>query len=70
MAPASPTAPTACVLKLFFRDFDPGYRGTIEAANGAATGSCAAPATFKTSIGVVNAHGVTLYRAQFGQNAP
>ncbi len=70
VAPASPTAPTACVLKLFFRDFDPGFRGSIKATNGTTTGSCAAPAIFKTSIGVVNVKGPTLYRSQSGQYAP
>jgi hypothetical protein len=70
-APASPTAPTPCVLKLFFMDFDDGFRGTIEADNGNATsGTCAAPGTFTTSIGTVNVEGPTLRGPQFGQYAP
>jgi len=70
VAPASPTAPTACVLKLFFRDFDPGFRGTIKATNGTTTGSCASPVVFLTSIGVVNVKEVTIRRSQAGQQAP
>jgi len=70
-APASPTAPTACVLKLFFMDFDDGFRGTIEADNTLATGgTCAAPKTFVTSIGTVNVKGPTLRASQSGQYAP
>ncbi|HYS08451.1 MAG TPA: hypothetical protein VEP66_06890, partial [Myxococcales bacterium] len=70
-APASPTAPTACVLRLLFRSFDLGFRGTLEAVNGNATsGTCGAPATFQTSIGVVNVKGATFHGGQVGQNAP
>jgi hypothetical protein len=69
-APASPTAPTACVLKLFFMDFDDGFRGTIEADNVLATGgTCAAPSNFGSSIGVANVRSVTLRRGQVGQYA-
>ncbi len=69
-APASPAAPTACVLKLFLRDFDDGFRGTIEVDNtSSGGGTCAAPFNFGTSIGVVNVGNVTLYRGQVGQYA-
>jgi hypothetical protein len=70
-APASPAAPTACVLRLFFRDFDDGFRGTIEAdsAYSGGAGSCAAPRTFSTQIGVVNLNDVTLRGLQRGQYA-
>ena len=70
-APASPTAPTACVLKLFFMDFEDGFRGTIEADNTLATGgTCPALKTFVTSIGTVNVKGPTLRASQSGQYAP
>lgn len=70
-APATPTTPTACVLKLFFRDFDDGFRGTVEAKNGNATsGTCATQDLFTTSIGVINVREVTLRGGQAGHYAP
>lgn len=73
-APASPTAPTACVLRLFFRDFDDGFRGTIEAKNTSAGGAtCGATGTnplFGTSIGAINVRGLTMFGGQVGEYAP
>ena len=70
-APASPTVPTACVLKLFFMDFDDGLRGSIVASNTlAGGGTCAAAKVFSTSIGTVNVEGPTLRAGQAGQYAP
>ena len=72
VVPATPTAPTACVFRLLFRDFDGGYRGTIEADNNFKTGgTCAGtPPTFKSSIGVNNIRGVIYRGQQSGQYAP
>ena len=59
------------MLKLFFMDFEDGFRGTIEADNTLATGgTCAALKTFVTSIGTVNVKGPTLRASQSGQYAP
>ena len=41
-APASPTAPTPCVMRLLFRAFEDGFRGTIEVDS---TGGATCPAT-------------------------
>ena len=72
-APASPTAPTPCVQKLLFRDFDTGFRGTVEADLGASvatSGTCATPNPFQTSIQVNGAHGTYAVGYQNGTSAP
>lgn len=73
-APASPTAPTACVMRLLFRDFDDGFRGTVEVDGLApptvgATG-CPSTETFTTSVTVTGAHGTYATTLQSGTFAP
>jgi hypothetical protein len=69
-APASPTAPTPCVMRLLFRAFDDGLRGTIEVdSSGGAT--CPAPAaTFTSSLEVDGAHGTFAVGTQDGTFGP
>ena len=70
-APATPTVPTACWMKMLFRDFDTGFRGTILASNAAAaTATCPAPSVFKTSITANGAHSTAGVGFQSATYAP
>jgi hypothetical protein len=68
-APAVPTAPTACVQRLLFRDFDLGFRGTIEVDN-SNTAACAPGKPFKSSIGFSGAHSTAPVGYQRGTFGP
>jgi hypothetical protein len=70
-APATPTVPTACWMKMLFRDFDSGFRGTILASNAStsAATTCGANA-FKTSIVANGAHSTIGVGYQFGTYVP
>jgi len=70
-APASPTAPTPCVMRLLFRAFEDGFRGTIEVdSTGGATCPTTAPPKFTTSLEVDGAHGSFAVGTQIGTFTP
>ncbi len=69
VAPASPVVPTACVMRLLFRDFDDGFRGQVQTQNTGAT-ACPSGAVFRSTVTVTNAHGVNVSGSQTGNFAP
>jgi hypothetical protein len=69
-SPAAPTAPTPCVQRLLFRNFDLGWRGTIETFNGGGTTTCPSTTVFKTSLQTNCAHGSYDIGYQSGTYAP
>ena len=68
-APASPAVPTACVMRLLFRDFDDGFRGQVQTQN-TGPNACPSAAVFRSSVTVTNAHTVNVTGLQTGNFAP
>jgi hypothetical protein len=70
-APATPTAATPCLMKLLFRDFDFGYRGTVEVDDtSTSTVACSTTNIFRTIVQVNGAHGTLGQGLQVGHYTP
>jgi hypothetical protein len=64
-----PTEPTPCVQRLLFRDFDLGYRGTIEVDN-TPSNACAPGKPFISSVSFSGAHSTAPVGYQRGTYGP